>query len=126
MIAAKGPPGYLLSFLLLVSGCVTANPENCCQLRGADSLDSAALVAVVDHAEARQRLFATAESPPGAPEEALAAWFETEWSAFVRDLPADATIYWFKESRGALGFRQGLVAVRGCRSLKSVGMAEDN
>lgn len=126
MVATQGPPGYLLAFLLLAAGCVTANPQDCRQLRGADVLDSDALVAVVDHAAARERLMASAESPPGAPEEALAAWFETEWSAFVRDLPADTTIYWFKESKGALGFRQGLVAVRGCRVLRSVGMVEDN
>lgn len=126
VIGRKRPPRFALALLLIASACVTARPQDCRQLRGAAVLDSSALVAVVDHAAARQRLMASAESPPGAPEEALASWFETEWSAFVRDLPADATIYWSKESKGALGFRQGLVAVSGCRVLRSVGMVEDN
>ncbi|MDX1996634.1 MAG: hypothetical protein SF066_02855 [Thermoanaerobaculia bacterium] len=127
MIATKGPPGLLLAFLLLLAaGCVTANPRDCRQVRGADVLDSSAFVAVVDHAAARQRLLASGDSPPGVPEEALAAWFETEWSAFIKNLPAGATIYWFKESKGALGYRQGLVAIRGCRVLRSVGMVEDH
>ncbi len=95
-------------------------------MRGADLIYGKDLVETVDHDSARHRLFETAQSPPGEPEQTLGSWFESEWSALVTDLPADASLYWFKEAKGALGYRQGVVAVSHCRVLRSSVMVEDN
>lgn len=112
--------------LLLLAGCATGNPRECYLLRGADEIYGKDLVEVVDHDSARDRLLAITLSPPGEPAEALVEWFAEEWSAIVADLPADASLYWFKESKGMLGYRQGVVAVRDCRILRSSAMADDN
>ncbi len=95
-------------------------------MRGADLIYGEDLVEAVNHDSARHRLFEIAELPPGEPDKALGSWFEAEWSALVKDLPTDASLYWFKESKGVLGYRQGVVAVRHCRVLRSSVMAEDN
>lgn len=112
--------------LLLAAGCATTSPKECHLLRGADEVYGEDLVDVVDHDSARNRLLEISESPPGEPERALSTWFEAEWSALTKGLPDDASLYWFKEAKGALGYRQGVVAVRHCRVLRSSVMVEDN
>lgn len=112
--------------LLLAAGCATTSPRECHLLRGADHVYGEDLVNLVDHDSALQRLLESGELPSGEFEVALAAWFEEEWSTLTTGLPDDASLYWFKESKGALGYRQGVIAVRRCRVLRSSVMVEDN
>lgn len=118
--------GFCLAFFLATVACAHVDPRQCRVLRGADEVLGKDLVDIVDRESARSRLFAIADSPPGDPGQVLSDWFEADWAAFVSGIPNGATIYWFKEPKGGLGYRQGVIAVRGCRIVRASVLLEDN
>lgn len=113
--------------LLFVTGCAGGSARSCSTLEGANELlERQALVEVVDYRGALERLLAEGRRLEPEQKAALVKWFDQEWAYFTAGLPADAKLWWFKQSKGAMGYRRGVVALNGCRVLRSDTMIEDN
>lgn len=103
-----------------------ATTSNCRVLTGTEALHPDALVIEVDQETALQRLLSASEPLDPEPRQALISWFHEEWDGLRSEIPENAEVWWFKESKGALGRREGLVALDGCRVLRSVTLIDDN
>ena len=84
------------------------------------------LLAKVDHDSALAKVLVDTEVLPTAAREGLIASFEAEWSRVSTGLPNGTELWWFREGKGALGRREGVVAIRGCRVLRASTLLEDN
>ena len=106
----------LLSFfpLLAIVSCATTESNRCDHLSAADEILGQSLVRVVDHDSALSQFLDSAPSNGGGPDADLVQYFEAEWPPLEAASRKGAKIFWFKESKGSLGWRQGLVAVHNC------------
>lgn len=114
------------ALVVLAASCSAGRSTSCEVLRGKQTLYRGDLIEVVDAKSALARLLDQSNPPPGEARVALEAWFHSEWRDLVAELPATARVWWFRESKGSLGFRQGIAAVDGCRVLGAVTLIEDN
>lgn len=54
-------------------------------------------------------------------------WLREEWSRHFGNLPPGTQTWWYEELKDpVLGYRKGVVAVRGCRVLADLVVLEDN
>ena len=98
---------------------------NCSVFRGEFDVYRRDLIREVDHDSALSRFLEIMGTPEG-DWMAQAEWFEPEWAKFTDALPADAALYLFQSSKGALGHDEGIVAVQGCKALAVLMLAEQN
>jgi hypothetical protein len=119
--------GSLVLLLSVLFGCASAAPRGECSiLDGADALYPSSLVGRISREAALSRLLS--DSEPLTPEirAAQIAWFEEEWPEFEALLTKNAETWWFKESKGVLGWREGVVGVDGCRIVSALTFSDDN